>query len=331
MQHSPIQWTDFTSNPLRYRDQDGNVVHACIHASTGCLHCYSEQLAGRWGRSGKPFTVPSMEKLTPFLDEKELHQIRTYKPAAGKMVFLGDMTDVFGDWVSDDLLNELFSNCLELRTDVTFQILTKRADRMQKYLSWRYGDGRIPMRNIWFGVSVENQQCADERIPLLLKTPAAFRFVSYEPALAPVTFLEYFYRNLQPTGKFRGPQERRQLQFKHEGLLGLLHQIIVGGESGSEARPFWPDWAQTVIHQCKAAEVACFVKQMGSNAQVRNDQIADIWYYADGSDMDTEALDADSYRFQGAPVRLKLRHSHGGDPAEWPEAFRVREFPEVRA
>jgi len=347
MQRSSIEWTHFTSNPLRYRDKDGNVVHACIHASTGCLKCYSEAIAPRYGRAGKPFTAPNMANLTPFLDEKELHSILTYKPASGKMCFLGDMTDIFGEWVPFELIDKIFA-VMALRPDVTFQILTKRADRMREYLSEERKfqivlaglamaptgtDIKVgwPLPNVWLGVSVENQEYADKRIPLLLQTPAAKRFVSYEPALARVSFLEYFYKNLKPTGDFRTRGSQRQMKFKHDGLLGLLHQIIVGGESGPGARPFEPDWARATVQQCKAANVACFVKQMGSNAQTRNDQVADVWYYADGSDMDTEALDGDSYRYQGAPVRLQLKSSKGGNPLEWPEDLRVRQFPEVRA
>ena len=287
MQRSPIEWTHFTSNPLRYRDKDGNVVHACVHASTGCLKCYSEALAPRYGHAGKPFTAPNMANLTPFLDEKELHSILTYKPAAGHMCFLGDMTDIFGEWVSDELLDQLFANLI-LRPDITFQILTKRADRMMAYFSSPDRQERIismageafddemecrvanaindqlgekfnvgwPMRNIWLGVSVENQDWANERIPLLLATPASKRFVSYEPALGPVDFARlpippYLLSQIGVCGA--GKLKRR------------IDQIIVGGESGSGARPFEIAWARSVVQQCKAAGVACFYKQGGSS------------------------------------------------------------------
>lgn len=311
MQLSPIEWTDYTANPLKYRDPDGNVVHACIHKSGGCLHCYAEALAGRWGRKGLPFTAENMKRLSPFLDPDELRRMLRHKPASGKKCFIGDMTDIFGEWVPDTLLNVLFSDVLEMRTDVQWQILTKRADRMQSYLAWRWGEGRIPMRNIWIGVSVEDQKTADERIPLLLQTPASIRFVSYEPALGPVDFRNFFSR------RFLGLPDP----------LNGIDWLIAGGESGPAARAFYIGWIESVKNQCAFAKVPLFVKQMGSNAQERNDRIADVWYYADGSDMDTEAFDVDSYRFQGEPVRLRLKDRKGGDPAEWPEDLRVREFP----
>lgn len=95
MQKSPIQWTNFTSNPLKYKYLTGS-VWACIHASIGCLKCYAERLNLRY-HGGRLFNVANMKEVTPFVDEKELHSILTYKPASGKMCFLGDMTDIFGD------------------------------------------------------------------------------------------------------------------------------------------------------------------------------------------------------------------------------------------
>lgn len=304
MQLSKIEWTDYTSNPLKYLQHDtslsgddSKVVWGCIHKNEDCSHCYAEQLANRYGRGGA-FTAPNMARLTPFLDEKELHHIRTYKPASGKRCFLGDMTDIFGEWVSDDLLNHLFSNTLEIRTDVTFQILTKRADRMQKYLSWRWGEGRIPMRNIWVGVSVGSQKRADEMIPLLLKTPLAMgaRFVSYEPALGPVDFSEYL--NGRPIGS---PYP-----------VGL-DWIIVGGESGPGARPFDLEWARSVVRQCKAAKVPVFVKQLGAKPVL------------DGSRYNPYG----TYTSSGNPSGTYSRK--GGKWSEWPEDLRVREMPPLHA
>jgi protein gp37 len=324
---SPIEWTDYTANPIRYKDPDGNIVHACIHKSGGCLHCYAETLARRWGRKGMPFTAENMKRLTPFLDEEECHRMRTHKPAAGKRCFIGDMTDIFGEWMPIGLLNQLFSNTLEMRDNVTWQILTKRADQMQKYLSWRWGEGRIPMRNIWLGVSVEDQKTAI-RLYDLAMTPAAVRFCSYEPALSRVNFRHIevkpglFWDAMTGTHNAYADSEHIPLPPKTPGL----DQLIVGGESGPGARPFDIEWAEYAKDQCSIL-TKFFMKQMGSFAITRNDRVADVWYYADGSDMDTEGLDGDSYRFQGEPVRLKLKDRKGGDPSEWPEDLRVREFP----
>jgi protein gp37 len=291
------------------------------------LHCYAELLARRWGRKGLPFTAENMKRLTPFLDEPEMKRMRS-RSAEGKRVFVGDMTDIFGEWIPEDLLNRLFSEVLEMSDSIQWQILTKRADRMQEYLSWRWGEGRIPKRNIWLGVSVEDQKTADERIPLLLQTPAAVRFVSYEPALAAVDFRRL---KMKPglfldamTGAHSAMASSEHIPLPP--MLPGLDWLIVGGESGPGAREFEVAWAQYAKRQCSIL-TKLFIKQMGSFPIVRNDQVADVWYYADGSDMDTETLDGDSYRYQGAPVRLKLKDRKGGDMAEWEESLRVREFP----
>ncbi len=333
MQETSIEWVrrrfgdgtldrGYTSNPLRYRDKDGNVVHACVHASTGCLHCYAETMAGRWGRAGNKFTAPNMEGLTPFLDEKELHSILTYKPASGKMCFLGDMTDIFGEWVPDELLDQLFA-VLALRHDVTFQVLTKRAERMQQYFGpseelggitrdalvegqaqKRYYDRtgedpsmwlavHWPLPNVWLGVSAENQQYWDERLDFLGRTPAAVRFVSYEPALGPI----------DPGNAFDDPPEGSE--------YGKIDWVIVGGESGPGSRPFDVRWAHHVIAQCKAAGVACFVKQLGAHP------------YAKHQNPNCTAMDDDIITW------FKLKHRKGGDPSEWHPDLHVREFPET--
>lgn len=144
-----------------------------------------------------------------------------------------------------------------------------------------------PLPNVWLGVSVEDQATADERIPLLLRTPAAVRFVSYEPALGPVNLLRYMS---VPLAEIDNPG-------------AMLDWVIVGGESGPGARPFDIQWARNTVAQCKAAGVACFVKQVGSVPMERGER----WRY-----------------------EPKLKDRKGGDWEEWPEDLRVREFPEVR-
>lgn len=338
MQLSPIEWTNYTANPLKYRDQNGNAVHACIHKSTGCLHCYAETLAPRWGRAGKKFTVGNMENLTPFLDEKELHHMLTCKPAAGKMCFVGDMTDIFGEWVPDELLDKLFA-VFALRPDITWQILTKRPERMLAYLRGHpiigmvsaamtilgtedIPFGRIsqiwPLHNVWLGVSVENQQYADERIPLLLQTAAAKRFVSYEPALSAINFGRI---EVNPPGSggtvFIDALKGTGCSVGGNWKYIPLDWVIVGGESGPGARPFAIQWARSVVSECKAVGVACFVKQLGSSpySSVR-DSVFKLWRLEDGPDA-----------FDAGPFYAKLKSSKGGDMSEWPEDLRVRQFP----
>jgi protein gp37 len=107
-----------------------------------------------------------------------------------------------------------------------------------------------PLRNVWIGVSAEDQERADDRVPELLRTPAAVRFVSYEPALGPLELERWMRRNSDALGY----------------LGSALDWVIVGGESGPHARPFDIAWARSAVLQCKTAGVAVFCKQLGSNA-----------------------------------------------------------------
>lgn len=264
MNKTNIEWTNFTSNPLKYRRKsDGKVVWACVKKSTGCSRCYAEAIALRFER-GKLFNAKNMEELEPFLDEKELRSMRTYKPASGKRCFVGDMTDIFGEWVPDNLLDELFSSVLEIRTDVTWQLLTKRAERMRKYLYCRWGhDGRTKYRNIHIGVSVEDQAKADERVTNLLRTPATVRFLSCEPLLGPV--------NLERFLQFDPFHDNYKMTFGMNEWRGV-DLVIVGGESGHGARPMNPDWARSIRDQCKEADnVSFFMKQMSGRAEIPED------------------------------------------------------------
>lgn len=280
MQRTSIEWTTFTANPLKYRNAAGKLVWGCVHASPGCQHCYSEALAKRYGRGG-PFTVPVMNGLTPFLDERELHHMLTAKridgaEVSGSRCFVGDMTDIFGEWVPDELLDRLFA-VLALRHDVTWQVLTKRAERMRAYCStlgrhhdvdrvslaakaiqpdgpgfmWQLGTGGWYLPNVWLGTSVENQQYADERIPLLLQTPAAVRFISAEPLIGPVDLRTFLRPRFIPVDA-------------EWSETRLLDWVIAGGESGPGSRPCDLAWVRSIVEQCRSAGVACFYKQGGS-------------------------------------------------------------------
>jgi len=142
--------------------------------------------------------------------------------------------------------------------------------------------GRVPMPNVWLAVSVENQATADERIPILQQTPAAVRFLSVEPLLGYVDLHAYLSGILRQDGK--------------------IGWVIVGGESGPEARECSVDWIRTVVAHCRGANVPVFVKQLGSNPD---------------------------FGFNELQVRRAnpIFDRHGGDPAEWPEDLRIREFP----
>lgn len=151
----------------------------------------------------------------------------------------------------------------------------------------------VPLPNVWLGVSVEDQRTADERIPVLLSLPASVRWVSYEPALGPV--------NWQCIGATALKRDALRVNDSSWGRPERhLDWIVVGGESGPGARVCDLSWVRWTIEQCREAGTPAFVKQLG--AVPRGGAWNDL---------------------------LQLRHRKGGDPSEWPEDLRVREWPEV--
>lgn len=172
--------------------------------------------------------------------------------------------------------------------------------------------------NLWLGTSVENQAAADERIPHLLRTPAAVRFLSCEPLLGPVDLDRAVFNGQSQGLESEGIPGHLAVEvaatFKR---LDGLHWCIVGGESGHGARPFHVEWARSLVKQCKAAGVACFVKQLGSNYADENNGIcgkATKWPH--------DVLPSGPFK--------RLADAKGGDIEEFPADLRVREFPEAR-
>ena len=275
---SKIEWTDSTWNPLRARNRaTGGVGHFCVHASEGCRNSYAERQQPRF-RNRIRFAAQDRDKVELFLDDKVLMQpLHWRKP---RMVFVCSMTDLFGEWVPDEHIDRVFA-IMALSPQHAFQVLTKRAKRMREYLSrpsvakswWNaafrlaqtgkiripddhYADGEtVPLPNVWFGVSAEDQVNADEGIPELLATPAAVRFVSYEPALGPVDFRPWLHDSdcaivAEMVCTCSEPREY------------CLNWIIGGGESGPHARSADVDWFRSARDQCQAAGVAFFMKQL---------------------------------------------------------------------
>lgn len=258
--NSNIEWTDCTSNPIRYRRKsDGKDVWACVKVSPGCAHCYAERLALRFNK-GKLFIAANMEEVEPYFSEAEAANLLKSKKLAGKRVFVGDMTDMFGEWVTDAMLDKLFA-VFALRPDVTFQVLTKRAERMREYTTAEHLWGRLhevvkhrmgydnpkrpainrrdlPLKHVHLGVSVEDQQRADERIPLLLQTPAAVRFLSCEPLLGPISLRDVPGLNKLPTVHEMEGRSRRRRRIRpqcpaNERGLDSLHRPAVQGGVGA--------------------------------------------------------------------------------------------------
>lgn len=282
---SKIEWTDASWNPVRARvlgDAEARPGWHCVHVSEGCRNCYAESVNNRFGTK-LPYTAPSSRQLESFIDEKALSQPLRWK--LPRKIFLGSMTDVFGDWVTDAMLDRIFA-VMALANQHTYQVLTKRPERMRQtiarigksirileepanalgYTLIFEGIGLVgwPLSNVWLGVSVEDQATADARIPLLLETPAAKRFVSYEPALGSVDFSFTPW----PPDRPRFP-DTDDISDGRDALRAVDHSgsridwIIAGGESGPNARPTHPDWFRSVRNQCAAAGVAFFFKQWG--------------------------------------------------------------------
>lgn len=297
MGDTSIQWTDKTWNP----------VTGCTKVSAGCKNCYAERVFPRaYGKDRKFTDVRTHEDR---LDQP----LRWRKPAR---VFVNSMSDLFHEDVPDVFIVECFS-MMALAYWHTFQILTKRPERMREFVS-RYDVGLLspfmalesgggitiktvwqaldrkrrdkvefswPLPNVWLGVSVEDQKTADERIPILQKVPAAIRFVSYEPALGQIDITEHLMGMTS---------------------CGRPDWLIVGGESGPSARPFDLAWAIDIVRQCKAAGTAVFVKQLGARP-IAPTPVCHIECHCG--------------------LHYGFRDRKGGEMSEWPEGLRVREFP----
>lgn len=266
MQQTPIGWTDYSANLLKYRNAEGKTVWACVHASEGCRFCYSEALAKRWGR-GKAFTAENMKALTPYFDEDEANRLKRSDKISGKRVFLNDMTDWMGPWVDDDLVDRIMA-VIASRPDVTFQTLTKHASRQHEYLTnlasviqerTESAIQRWPLPNLHLGVSIEDQKNADERMPLLLQTPAAVHWASVEPLLGPI--------HMCGIGLCCS-------EFREYPLDG----IVIGGESGHGHREMPLDSAISIAREAKEAGVAVYFKQdSGPRPGMQGRVPDDVW------------------------------------------------------
>lgn len=366
-----IQWTDRTWNPVR----------GCSIVSPGCTNCYAMKQAHRFSGAGKPYEGltrltskgpiwTGKIRLVPEALDEPLHWKQPSR------VFVNSMSDLFHEDVPDAFIDEVFA-VMALTPDHTYQILTKRPERMRTYACelakgwrrvseaartqklpepWRVIDalapkGRSfqPLSNAHLGVSVENQEQADARIPLLLQTPAAVRFLSVEPLLEVV--------DLKLDG-IEGP-DYEAVQYGHTPyflhnvelghpcdyacggvpVLGKVDWVIVGGESGPNARPCNIEWIRSIVRQCKAAGVPCFVKQVGSRpfdpecnhpssggvlSRAEQEKLGYTPYFCG---MCFEEPHPNQLRECRGGGLIGLRDRKGGDPSEWPEDLRVREFP----
>lgn len=215
---SKIEWTDATWNPVR----------GCRKVSPGCKHCYAEVFAERFrGVAGHPYQQGFDLTLVP----KKLTE--PFRWAEPRLVFVNSMSDLFQDGVPDDYI-ELVAKVMQLANWHTYQVLTKRPERMQRLLSTRLSFAS-KLRHVWWGTSVEDRRHGLPRVELLRETPAQVRFLSIEPLL-------------EDLGEFP---------------LSGIHWVIVGGESGRGARAMNEAWVERVRMQCDAADTLFFFKQWG--------------------------------------------------------------------
>lgn len=319
-----IEWTDATWNPMR----------GCTRVSEGCRNCYAEHVAARFCGEGAPYeglvTIGpkgprwngKLREVTEKLDEP----VRWKRP---RMIFVNSMSDVFHEGVGVDYVAAVFGAMILARHHV-FQLLTKRPARMLDWLrnirthtpdtfvqtcvqefAKRTGrpiarhhvdDVERVLDHVMLGVSIEDQSSAEERLPYMAKIHreglrmGAVLWTSYEPALGPVRF-----SSIPDLNKLSGDRHP------------ILDWVVVGGESGREARPFDLQWAKSTIDQCRTAGVACFVKQLGDKP-ILTDARGRVWSKSAGDHH---------------PVLEKLTAKKAGAMAEWPLELQVRQLPRM--
>jgi protein gp37 len=291
---SKIEWTDETWNP----------IIGCSKASAGCKNCYAERMARRqsYMRFGCEYTDVvdgnGWNDKTAFVESAILKPLRWRKP---RKVFVVSMGDLFHETVHFEWIDKVFA-VMALCPQHTFQVLTKRPDRMLEYLTehfpqwddalrgtlenyldsnhfdfeafsnlhvvrdccdeWHTTAKQWPLPNVWLGTSVEDQAWANKRIPYLVECPAAVRFVSIEPMLGHVDIEPFI-----PQYDFRQSHAYYRKVYGGDDSPILIKPgidwVICGGESGPGARPMHPDWVRSLRDQCKENDVPFLFKQWG--------------------------------------------------------------------
>ncbi|MGM5087571.1 phage Gp37/Gp68 family protein [Rhizobium leguminosarum bv. viciae] len=268
-----IEWTDATWNPIT----------GCAIVSPGCTNCYAMKLAGtrlqhhlsRAGLTKNTKAGPVWTGEVRFNEQWLDEPLRWKRP---RMIFVCAHGDLFAEGVPDEWIDKVFA-VMALAPQHIFQVLTKRPERMREYLTGGRRGGHLlvaaqlqfkfpipspapwphmPLPNVWLGVSVEDQKRADERIPILLDTPAAIRWISAEPLLGPL--------DLDKDGAVNTDSGRSYLRSwgRNDFYSRGLDWIVAGGESGVGARPMHPHWVYALRDQCAIADVPFLFKQWGN-------------------------------------------------------------------
>jgi len=248
-----IEWTDATWNP----------VTGCTKISPGCKNCYAERMTLRLKAMGQPRYANGFQ-VTTHADALTI-PLHWRKP---RRIFVNSMSDLFHQDVPDEFIDRVFA-VMALCRQHTFQVLTKRAERMTEYLTSQTATGygrhlpilgyhdrlasvRFPLSNVLLGVSVEDQQRADERIPKLLECPAALHFLSAEPLLGELDVSPWL-----PVDTIGGVE-----------MEPLIRWVIVGAESGPRRRPTETAWIRSLRDQCEAAGTPFLLKQMDVGGKI---------------------------------------------------------------
>lgn len=339
-----IEWTDDVWNP----------IVGCSRVSEGCRHCYAERMAARlraMGTRGCQEVVGDDGRWTGktvLVEEALGAPLRWRKP---RRVFVNSMSDLFHESVPDEWIKKVFA-IMTLGKHHTFQVLTKRPAQMLKFmhqltpqrvammaeeLFGEYAgihaantlDRDWPLPNVWLGVSVEDQGTADARIPLLLDTPAAVRFVSAEPLLGAVDLGPYLFT--KPKGAIC-PEcgEASNNPCDNWCRYKPLHWVIVGGESGPGARPMDADWVREIRDQCTSAGVPFFFKQWGEWAPGENVQRQRGWvktakWFCDQWAFGRENLAWEGGHYEDEPDLYRIGKREAGawldgrEHKEWPK------------
>lgn len=337
-----IAWATSTWNPFRGCTK---VSEGCTHCYAETLSKRNPTVLGTWGPEEIGVRVVGAESdwQRPFTWNNKAALRRPWR------VFCASLADVFEDWAGpmvatngvqvwrrtrpvpnvpgtgnggewttsdhyrdtvaltmNDVRARVF-RVMESTLNLTWLVLTKRPENVLRMVppAWR----EAWPGHVWIGTTTENQARADERIPELLRVPAAVRWLSVEPQLGPV--------DLEPYLQYPPFHEHYKMTFGCSEFHGV-QWVITGGESGHGARPYKMAWARDLVRQCQAANVSVFVKQLGSNPE--------------GDDFPPEVPDPITRRTT-LRVRqmLTITDRAGADPAEWPSDLRVQEFPEARA
>jgi protein gp37 len=327
---------------IQWCDETWNIIVGCsrVPGSPGCARCYAAKAA----KSPRLQQFPQYQAVGKWDGTVEFVKSQLIKPLfwkKPKIIFVCSMADLFHANVPDEWIHQVMT-VAALSPQHTFQILTKRPERMKEYFSqqslwskwyeaakeniWdavseKFGglinlqqyfiNQPFPLSNVWLGVSTENQQMADKRIPILLQIPATVRFLSCEPLLEEIILSRYHSNGIGYLGQkikcsncgvtgIKPPDKYYQYCWQCQAQMLWLEPtislVIVGGESGPNSRPCHIEWLESIVQQCHAAKTSVFVKQLGANAIFGGQQ-------------------------------FKTRNKKGGEIVEFPLHLQVREFP----